>query len=358
MLTHISLQNYRNLNIDIELQRINTIVASNGSGKSNFLEAVYSSALAKSFRPMESYSELVGPAGDFAKVTSQIDLDKLELIVTAQPKLQRRFVWNNKRASASSLIGNLPVILFAPHNVSLVNDDPAGRRSDLDDFLSIYSHEYSEALGSYRKIVKNRNALLKNIRDRGGDISQLNYWTAELVRLADILFSHRRDFFAHINPFLNDTTAKLYTKDHESFTAAYLINAITDEENYAEALAQKYLDNQQKEIVVGQTLYGPHKDDFELVFNGKNLRYLGSRGEQRLAVFAWKLAQHNYLFTNKQENPLLLIDDIMSELDESHRTQVSEVLLGDDRYHAIVTAAERRDMPDSIISGSQAITLQ
>ncbi len=141
------------------------------------------------------------------------------------------------------------------------------------------------------------------------------------------------------------------------FAAEFIPNSADAHLPYFEALGQKYAQNQEKEIVVGQTLYGPHKDDYVLSLNGKDLRYLGSRGEQRLAVLAWKLSQHEYLYKMREKNAILLIDDVMSELDVAHRQKVADVISADDRYQVIVTSADIGDVPDSIVASANRLTL-
>ncbi len=203
MIKSLKIKGYRNLSFDNELQKINLVIAANGSGKSNLLEAIYLSTLGRSFRPVQGLHEYLHPESQFAKVEiTNIDQDKLELIMANESVIKRKYVWNNKQKPISKLVGNIPVILFAPHSVNLVNDDPAGRRTDLDDFLSIVNSDYGELLGRYRKILKNRNALLKHLRDHNGDRSELKYWTAELLKLATEINRHRVEFFTSVEEFL------------------------------------------------------------------------------------------------------------------------------------------------------------
>jgi DNA replication and repair protein RecF len=312
--------------------------------------------LGRSYRPVLAIDEYVGPQQDFAKVKITKNSDLLELIITASPRQQKRYLWNNKVSPLSKVIGKIPVILFAPHHVNLVADDPAVRRNDLDDFLSTLSPAYAQTLARYKKILQNRNALLKHLRDRHGDTQQLNYWTSELLKLARGVFEARFDFMQEIEPFLNDKAKHIYHADAPELKLHYMANTSHNRQDYYTELEQKFAENQHKEIIVGQTLYGPHKDDYSLIFNDKNLRYLGSRGEQRIAVFIWKLAQHQYLQHHQGVSALLLIDDLMSELDNQHRQAVGDLLIKGD-YQFILAAAEESDVPNSLISKAQSLKL-
>jgi DNA replication and repair protein RecF len=356
VLQSISLTNYRNLNLDLSIDQRNLIVAPNGTGKSNFLESIYVSSLGKSFRPVDSYADLLGPNGNFAKVSSVYAQHQLELVISNTDKLQRKFILDDKHRPLSKIIGQFPVLIFAPHAVDLALGEPHTRRDDLDDFISLAQPEYHAKLHSYHQILKNRNALLKNIREGFSQSSELEFWNNELVSLATFIVQQRNKFFSEIGSFIVDVAAQIYREDKADFMITYQPNTAEDIDNYREILNQKLIQNSFKEIAVGKTLYGPHKDDYTLSLGKQNLRYLGSRGQQRLAVFIWKLAQHQYLKSLTEESALILIDDLMSELDQHHRENIAEYLLKSD-FQFILTGAEIHDIPDELIGGINRISL-
>lgn len=358
MVNSILLNNYRNLNGTYSLDKANLLVAANGSGKSNLLESIYFASTAHSFRPISNLSEYVNAGQDFGSVQVDFDDQVLKIVFTTTPRQQRRFLLNNKPSSSGKVIGKLASILFAPHSVSLVSDDPAGRRQDLDDYLSMLSSEYAHSLGRYNKVLKNRNALLKSIRDNYSRPEELGYWTQELVNLGSELAARRYQFFFCIGDFVESNALKAYSKSVQSFSLEYFPNAMDKyHSDYASKLASKYEQNKEKEIVVGQTLYGPHKDDYQLSLNGQNLRFMGSRGEQRMAVFIWKLAQHDYLHSTTGKNAILLIDDLMSELDTAHRETAAELLLADERYQFILTSADINDVPKALVEKANRLSV-
>jgi len=357
MLAQLQLTNYRNISGDFKLEGANLIIAPNGSGKSNLLEAIYMLSLGKSFRPVGGLDEYIGPDQEFAKVEAKVDNTELMLVVSNGKRLQRRYYLNSKIVSQTKLIGKLPTVLFAPHTVGLVSNDPASRRTDLDDFLSQLDSEYADQLKRYSKVLKNRNALLRHIRDQNGQTKELQYWTHELSRLGSALHSLRMQFFEEILKFMQATASSLYSAESVDFKPDYQPNIAADPSEYCDTLLQKYTDNLEKEIIVGQTLYGPHKDDYSISLDGKDLRFLGSRGEQRLAVLIWKLAQHDYLFAKTNQNALLLIDDLLSELDEAHRITVAQALLADNRYQFILTSADKGDVPDLLLKKANRLRI-
>jgi DNA replication and repair protein RecF len=357
VLDSLALYNYRNLNLELTLDQANLVIAPNSSGKSNMLEAIYLASFGKVFRPIEHYQEVIGPLDSFTKVTLKDKSDTLEVVISKGEKLSRRFLLNGKQRSLTEVIGRFPVILFAPHVVDLVAGEPSIRRNDLDDYLSALDKNYAIHVRKYQQLLKNRNALLKDMREHGVRQDELKFWTDELVKSAVQIVKGRSSFFAHVDEFIKTTAIKIYKYDEPEFHINYLPDLEADMDSYASALTQKFADNQQKEVIVGQTLYGPHKDDYQLLLNGENLRFLGSRGQQRISVLVWKLAQWHYLKAVSGVESLILIDDIMSELDQTHRERISNYLL-EAGYQFILTGAEKSDIPESLQSSAQNLKLR
>lgn len=334
----------------------NLLVAGNGSGKSNFLESFYYLAWGKSFRPMLEARDVIGPEENFSQITVYVEGEELQNITSNHlHRLQRKFLINGKQRPISIVRSKIPQILFAPHSVDIVAGDPSTRRDDLDDFLSFAVPGYYQTLSKYHKLLSNRNALLKHIRDHHADPQELSFWTQSLVVEAEKLVKSRVDLFSQIDAFVQATAPQVYKPGYENFNLLYQPFR-TNLAHYADSLATLFVQNQEKEIIVGQTLYGPHKDDYALEVNGHNLRYIGSRGEQRLAVLIWKLAQAAYLETQIHLSPVLLIDDLMSELDQGHREHVGKYLL-EQNCQFVITAADKQDVPSILLQKSSAIKL-
>lgn len=356
MIDNIKLNNYRNISsINLNLNPgISILVQRNGFGKTNFLESIYYTIFRNSFRNVKTYDELINIGADFAKVNIEIGLDNLELVATSKPKLSRTVKLNGKRVPLKVPPEKFPILLFAPHSVDLVSGEPSLRRNDLDNVLSILNPQYSEWISKYKKILRNRNALIKAIGEGKATKKQLVYWTEEISKYGALIHSQRHVFFEDILDFMRSTTSLIY-HDIKTVHANYIPNLNNKLENIENAYLEKYKENEDKEIIVGKTLYGVHKDDFEFKFGeGQSLRYQGSRGQQRLCSFIFKLAQHNLLKEKYDKKAVLLIDDIFSELDTSHRENIGRFLISLDNQ-IIMTGADINEFPEIVRQNSSSL---
>lgn len=358
MISHVSLYNYRNLNTQVPISDLgNVLIDTNGAGKSNFLESIYLSISGTPYRDFSTIAETVGPSDTFARVQLTFDNTQLQIVTQSSPQTTRRFSVNGKQRIWSTLIGKFPGILFAPQSVDIVNSEPSLRRRDLDQFLSIVDKDYATNIQKYQKLLRNRNAVLKNVRENKSNITELDYWTQELLLTGIKIFQSRIDFFEHIKPYMSNIWMELISGLQNPFTIIYKPHSDLEIDTYVTRLQQKYVDNQNKEIAAGQTLYGPHKDDYILMIGDKNLRYFGSRGQQRLGALIWKLAQRDYTQNISDHHVLLLLDDIMSELDSVHRTLVGDFLLNNE-LQFILTGADENDIPVELLRRAKRLKLR
>jgi len=379
MFVSLTLKNYRNLS-DLTLTGLTSnvvISGANGQGKSNILEAIYLATTGRSFRPMNALTEVIGDNGDFAKVELITDGGEALEMITALSKsrISRKYILNTKQRSVGIISSRFPVLLFAPHSVDLVSNEPQVRRDDLDTFLSALNSDYRASFNRYQKVLKNRNALLKAIREKKAGRTELLYWTDELLKLAEKIYIARLKFFVDIRPFLKNAATQLYGGDFvDNFAIHYIPASVGgdvenrgnteekgDQENrnslhgeYGDILREKFSSNIEKEIIVGKTLYGPHKDDYELLLASRNLRYQGSRGQQRLGALLLKLAEWEFMHTMTGKQALFLIDDLMSELDPIHREETAEFLISAP-FQFLLTTADKREIPKILINKSVGI---
>jgi len=363
MLEKITLINYRNISSfeDFLSETSNVIIAPNSSGKTNFLEAIYYSTIGSSFKAIQYVSELIGPEKDFCRIESIWNSEELEVVVSnIKEKFYRKFSIDKKKVPISKVVGRYPVLIFAPNSVDLVSGEPSVRRSDLDSYLSLIDTQYKQQIERYFNLLKNRNALIKNIRERRSSQSELLYWTTELVKSASIVYSKRRDFFDSIAPTVKSTVEEMeiFLRDNYylELSLHYLPNLECSKEDFPALLTAKFNENSEKEIAAGKTLYGPHKDDYKLMHGDKNLRYFGSRGQQRLATFLIKISQMTYYFDLFKSYPLFLIDDLMSELDNVNREKVASYL-SKQKFQFIISSAERMEVPDSLFNSAKNLSL-
>lgn len=325
MIQKIRLQNFRNLPDQIfEFSpKITAIVGPNAAGKTNLLESIYLISTGKSFKANVE-TELINIQKDFARIKGLIDDNqKLEIIISKEK--HKKLLVNGVSKRLIDFAGNLKVVLFAPQDLDLVTQTPSLRRKFLDNVLSLSDREYHRAILSYEKGLRARNKLLFRIREENLQATQLLFWNQLLIKNGDYISKKREEF---IN-FANDTKSL----ENQNFSINYDKSAISIErlEKYAK-----------EEVRAGTTLVGPHRDDFNFNEKDRNLAHFGSRGEQRMAVLWLKLAELSYLENKTGNKPTLLLDDILSELDEKHRNLVFEI---SKNQQTIITTAD----PDFLV---------
>jgi len=225
--------------------------------------------------------------------------------------------------------GNLKAVLFRPEDMDLIIGSPSLRRRYLDFVLIQTDREYRRAVISYEKGVRQRNRLLEKIRDeaayanasasQGGMRNQLLFWDQLLIKNGNYISNKRAEYIEYIN-------------GKEKNLGNY--EAIYDDSQISTARLEQYLE---AEIASGNTLIGPHRDDFKIELRERDLAVFGSRGEQRLAVLWLKLCELSFIREKSGERPILLLDDIFSELDHKHRDLVFEIM---DNQQTIVTSAD------------------
>ena len=341
MIEKLLLKDFRNFeNKLIEFSdTVTIIVGDNATGKTNLLEAIYLIATGKSFKAVKE-EEMVGYQSEVARVKAKVTLDeekKLEVVMTRgkvkvgeNPEkyeiVPRKKVLNNGVSKRLfDFAGNLTVVLFAPQDLDLVTESPSIRRKYLDSVLSQVDREYRRSLISYEKGVRQRNKLLFRIREEGLPRSQLLFWNTLLIKNGDYIAGKRMDFIEYVNKFPDLT--------NQNFGLVYGRSAISEER------LEKYA---REEIYAGKTLVGPHRDDFAFTLERsdrtqKALASFGSRGEQRMGVLWLKLAELAFSEAETGIKPTLLLDDIFSELDHTHRDVVMDVVKN---QQTVITTAD------------------
>lgn len=326
-ISSLQLGNFRNFREKrLDFKNLTTvIVGPNAIGKTNILEAVNLLAAGRSFKAHRE-DEMVGEGEDVGRVKGAIDKDKetedIEVVIVRNSESSRkRFLVNGVAKRLYNFAGILKVVLFGPRDMELVTESPSLRRKFLDSVLVQVDREYTRSLLSYEKGLRQRNRLLERIRDREANPSQLLFWDQLLIKNGEYIASKREDFIEFVNntPSLND----------QSFSIEY------DKSIISPARLTMYA---KEEIAAAKTLVGPHRDDMKFQIQEKrNLAIFGSRGEQRMGVLWLKLAELAFIENKTGERPVLLLDDIFSELDHKHRDVVMS-LVG--KQQTILTTAD------------------
>jgi DNA replication and repair protein RecF len=331
IITALELKNFRNLNLLLTpAPHFNLILGKNGIGKSNLLDALYHLALGKSFKPYTLKNNVNFHDQSFALIRTDLvkaGISKeLKIIfsITEDESERKRLEINTKPTTRAKFINNLSLILFAPHNTNLLVSTPDIRRNELDDFASTLDFRYAMKLSEYRSVLRTRNSLLRALSEGFAKASELDYWDEKLAELGGSLIAMRFSLFAALKPRLQELAKQHFAPDFGQLELTYLTK-FTDGDPIM-LLRNKLKDNRIKEIAAGQTLYGPHKDDFAILNSNKDLKLFGSRGQQRISTLLLKLSMWEQLRKTNHIKPLILLDDAMAELDADNRVKLEEII--------------------------------
>ncbi len=378
-LSHLSLNEFRNYrSLDLSLGRgLYLFYGENAQGKTNLLEAVGMLATGNSFHAAADREVVDWYAPEHiahlsASVKRREDDVQIEIVIfdptpphvelQVPPPFQssralelpasaqrKRIKINNIPRKVIDLIGQMKVVQFAPMDLHLVDGPPEERRRFLDRALCQLQPRYCQALLQYRKIVAQRSALLKRIRDNLEDPRMLDYLDSRLIELATKIIYERQSLLSALNiqtTTLQETLSggreRLQISYRPSFQFDRGWNILEAQEHFRTQLQAA----RKKELAQGVCLLGPHRDDLEFLVNGVNMLTYGSRGQQRTAALSAKLAELAYMRASTGEEPVLLLDDVFSELDEQRRTHLlSEVL---EHEQVLLTATELTSFPAEI----------
>lgn len=324
----LKLQNFRSYQQgEFEFSGGTTVVVGpNASGKTNLLEATRFLAIGRSLRAGVEM-EVIRSGQEIARVIGEIrdgEAEHLEIVITSGEvaggkTAKKRFLVNGVARRLMDFSGHFRAVYFGPEDLKMIFDSPSGRRAFLDAILEMTDQEYRRASLSYQKGLRQRNRLLEQIRDEGRPRSVLFFWDKLLVENGTLIGQKRLALIDYINqqPVRFDRIKLNYSES--SITTLRL-------EQYAEA-----------EVAAGMTLIGPQRDDFQITQAERDLNVYGSRGEQRMAVVTLKLAELEFVTDKTGSRPVLLLDDIFSELDHEHR---QELLKHIGRQQTIITTTD------------------
>jgi DNA replication and repair protein RecF len=344
VLKSIFLHNFRSYEKkEFSFEETTLIVGPNTSGKSNLIEAIYLLATGKSFRTdkdpqMLRYDEEVG------RVKGKVKDDELEVLITNGEvnggSQYKKFLVNGVSKRRVDFAGKLLAVLFSPQDLEIIIESPSLRRNFLDEVLEQVDRNYRVAVIAYIKALRQRNALLEMARETGQrNEKQFEYWDNLVIENGNIITNKREEF---IN-FLNSSP-----KDIFDFAVEYDKSIISKE---------RLLQYEREEVAAGVTLVGPHRDDFiVLMFNGgktaHNVKFYGSRGQQRLAILQLKMLQLLFIEKLLNERPLLLLDDIFSELDEGHIKLILEEI---GKQQTIITTTHEEFIPKKLLKSMKIV---
>ena len=331
----LQLRNYRNYEtLDISFDdKVNVIIGENAQGKTNLMEAIYVLGFTKSHRTTRE-KELIQWDKDYAKIEGRIRRRKqsipLEIIISPKGKKAKLNRLEQKRLS--DYIGAINVVMFAPEDLTLVKGAPQVRRRFIDMELGQIQPRYIYHLGQYQKILKQRNSLLKQMqRKNHPDFTMLDVLTEQLTIHAATLLERRFVFLELLRKWAGPVHHGI-SRELEKLEIRYHSTIEVSEEENKEKIANIYSDKfheiKEKEVERGTTLIGPHRDDLLFFVNGKDVQTYGSQGQQRTTALSVKLAEIELIYQEVGEYPILLLDDVLSELDDYRQSHLLNTIQG------------------------------
>ncbi|MCH3949883.1 MAG: DNA replication/repair protein RecF [Acidaminococcus sp.] len=344
-------RNYESLDLPLT-HDLTVIYGKNAQGKTNLLEGLYFAAMGFSFRTRhDDEVALFGSEAWAAEVTFEDRYGENKLLVKKVPKNGRRkkeILLNGVQVSPKEQYGRLNLVLFTPDDLQLVKGDPALRRRFLDMEIAQTNRLYYEFLQNYNRVLQQRNKFLKQCREMENlDESQLGVWDRELAAVSANILQERLKAMDDISTAASSVHGAI-TEGKEQLTLQYLEKQVEGEqvlkenrsqEEWAAFYREELKARHQLDYLRGYTSIGPHRDDLVILENGRPLKAFGSQGQQRTAALALKLSELEFIYKSKEEYPVLLLDDVLSELDASRRRMLLEGMGG--KVQTLLTVNDR-----------------
>ncbi len=313
----IKLENFRNLNKEIIefSEDCNIIIGDNAQGKTNIIEAIYLCSRGKSFRSKDS--NLIKREEKKAKIIIEFYKNNRNQQIEIE-------IFNNKKKTIlingvkiskyTELFGVLNIVFFSPDDLSIIKNGPAERRKFIDREIASVDKNYLRNLIYYYKIISQRNKLIKN---QNRELNLIAVYNEQLALYAEKLIKKRQHYIKKIENYAGEIHKKL-SNNKENLTITYKQTIENNKQNIIKQLE----DNLEQDIKYGYTRIGPHKDDFIININNQNSRIFASQGQQRTAALSLKLSEIKLFESEMQQKPILLLDDVMSELDSQRQTMI------------------------------------
>ncbi|MDW8106382.1 MAG: DNA replication/repair protein RecF [Armatimonadota bacterium] len=309
--------------------QVNIILGANAQGKTNLLEAIYYLSALRPLRPVREADLIRWGALEmrlFARYEIEGLTDEVQIRLPLQGK--RAITLNEQPVSKqSALVGKLSVVCFTAQDLAIVRGEPADRRRFLDAEICLLSQRYLYALAHYKRTLEQRNYLLRSYLEGVASLDSLPEWNAQLAKYGARMFHARKQFLERLNALIAPVHHAL-TNGAETLTLRYLPGLPVQEplpdkeEDWSAALLSALHQSASEELRRGTTLYGPHRDDFQILVQGYDARLYASQGQQRTAALSLRLSEVALVESIRREPPIALLDDVFSDLDPKRRRQL------------------------------------
>ena len=311
----IELTNFRNYeNRKIKLnENLNVFFGENAQGKTNIIEAIFLASIGKSFRTNKE-KELIKFNQERAIVEINYEKSDREGKVRIEIGNKKNIFLNDiKLRKVSELLGNVNIVIFSPDDINILKGGPQNRRRFLDIMISQLRPNYMHLLNLYLKTIEQRNNYLRQIKFENKKEELLDIWDEKLVEYGVKIYEYRKEFIEKIKKKIFEIHKEI-TQEKEKIEIEYFSDASTRQNFINELKSRRKLD-----ILKGFTTKGIHRDDFSIYINNKEVNIYGSQGQHRTVILSLKLAELKVIYDEIGENPILLLDDFMSELDNKRR---------------------------------------
>lgn len=358
-LTSLKLKDFRN-HQDFQhnfVKNITVFYGPNASGKTNILESIRFLSLPKSFRAKYE-RELINWQSEFCRINGSFDKDRenidVEIFLSRKDKPKKAIKINNNTKKVSDLVGQFFIVLFCPEDLNLIAASPSIRRRYLDIVISQADKKYYQEISELKKILLNRNKLLFEIKERGASPMLLEFWNEKLITLSKNIFKKRLYLINFISSKFSSYVEQIGLKG-KRLTIHYKSKLKEFKlENFENEFRNKLASKQDDEIKRTRTLIGPHRDDFILELEKKDAAYFASRGETRGIMLALKLSELDFSKEVFNVEPILLLDDIFSELDFEHRKNIVKIARG---QQTIITTTELELIGKDLVGEAEVVQI-
>lgn len=339
-------RNYQNLKIDFD-DKVNIFIGKNAQGKTNLLESIYYCCIGKSFKSSKD-KELIkwGEENGFIKLVANKKYRDTQVEVRFSNSQKKEIKINGLPIrKIGDLIGEINIVFFSPQELKLVRESPDERRRFMDIDISQNNKRYFYQLGRYEKILANRNKLLKNSSSIDVVKETVDIWDRALITSAKLIAFERQKFVEQILPYAQKAHSYI-SGGKEELNLKYVCGcSVTLDENFEKSFEKLLKRNLEKDYKLGYTSLGVHRDDIDIFLNGVEVKNFGSQGQQRTVGLALKLAELENMYNINGEYPILLLDDVFSELDIDRQRRLLKFV---DRTQTFITCTDEKKIDGKI----------
>lgn len=353
IIKNLRLQNYRNfekLNL-IFNPNLNIFIGNNAQGKTNILESIYVLGMTKSFLQVDDSNLISFDKGNFFISGEVVLSEKKKKFQVSMADNTKILKINNKVINKNSdYVSKINVIVFSPNDLKLIKYNPMFRRRFINMEISQLDNFYVKLMNEYNLLLKKRNSYLKQLKN-GESLNELffNLLNNKFIDLAIKVYLKRKEFFQLINDEITNIFFEI--SGFSGLKIKYLTSFNIEDENLADLFKKKLEINFEKEKLQGVSLYGPHRDDFCFFLNDLEMDSYCSQGQQRMAILSLKLAEINIFKKIKEDNPIILLDDIFSELDTDKQNKLIKYINQD--IQTIITTTDLNKINESLLNNAK-----